>query len=122
MITLAFRSVVTEVVVLVRGVYFRICADGTLRAPDNTVTAKYAEGIWLLGQRPHRILECREPVYLRVTHGNGSRESVGPYQSLTVTGGAIFSDQTYLGAHATHRDPAAGRSEIWREIAILSRI
>ena len=121
MITLAFRPVSGELAVLIRGAYFRICADGTLRAPDNTVTANYADGIWSLGQRQHRILECREAVYLRVTHRNGSLESIGPYESLTVSGGAIFCDHTYLGAHAAHSEPACVASRIWREIAILPR-
>jgi hypothetical protein len=121
-ITLAFRPLRSELLVLIRGAYFRICADGTLRAPDNSVTAHYADGVWLLGQRQHRTLECREAVYLRVTHRNGDRESIGPYESLTVAGGAIFSDHTYLGAHAPHPEPASAASEIWREIAILSRI
>lgn len=105
-----------------RGTYFRICADGTLRAPDNTVTAKYAGGLWLLGQRQHRTLQCREAVYLRVTHDDGNRESIGPYECVTVSGGAIFSDHTYLGAHAQHRDSVSGDGGLWREIAILSRL
>ncbi len=122
MITLAFRPVRSELVVLVRGAYFRICADGTLRAPDNSVTSHYADGVWLLGQRQHRTLECRQAVYLRVTDRHGNRESTGPYECLTVAGGAIFTDNTYLGAHAPSGDRASLPSEIWREIAILSRI
>jgi hypothetical protein len=120
LITLTFRPVCGELAVLIRGAYFRICADGTLRAPDNTITANYADGIWSLGQRQHRTLECREAVYLRVTHGSGSRESIGPYESLTVSGGAIFCAHNYLGAHAAHNEPACVASRIWREVAILS--
>jgi hypothetical protein len=121
-ITLAFRSIRSEIEVLVRGAYFRICADGTLRAPDNTVAATYADSVWMLGPRQHRTLECREPVYLRVTHGNGNRESIGPYAGLTVAGGAIFADHTYLGAHAPHPDSVAAAGAVWREIAILSQL
>jgi hypothetical protein len=121
-ITLAFRPLRSELLVLVRGTYFRICLDGTLRAPDNTVTARYADGIWLLGQRQHRTVECREPVYLRVTHRDGNRESTGPYEALTVSGGAIFSNQAYLGSHAPQHDSGGLADEIWREVAILSQL
>jgi hypothetical protein len=121
-ITLAFRPLQGELAVLVRGAYFRICADGTLRAPDNSVSAKYADGVWLLGQRQHRTVECRDPVYLRVTHENGRRDCTGPHEGLRVAGGAIFSEHAYLGAHAPHHEPYTALSEIWREIAILTQI
>lgn len=121
MILLAFRPIRGDHVAVVRGAYFRICADGTLRASDNTVTARYADGLWLLGRRQHRMLECHEAVYLRITHGSGGRESIGPYESLTVAGGAIFANQSYLGAHAPLRDAPSVTGEIWREVAILSR-
>lgn len=119
MITLAFRPASGESVILVRGAYFRICADGTLRGPDNAVTANYSDGHWQLGRKQHRIVECREAVYLRVTTADGQRECIGPYERLQVTGGAIFSNETYLGAH-TRGDAYLPDSDIWREIALLS--
>ena len=78
MITLTFRALNGESVMLVRGAYFRICADGTLRGPDNAVAASYTNGLWQLGKRRHRTLECREAVYLRVTTSDGQRECIGP--------------------------------------------
>jgi hypothetical protein len=87
------------------------------------VTSNYADGVWLLGQRRHRALECRETVYLRVTHGDGRRECLGPYDSLKVTGGAILSAEACLGTHAPHRDHSSSAvTEPWREIAILSQL
>ncbi len=121
MITLSFRPLNGESAILVRGIYFRICADGTLRGPDNAVTASYSDGLWQLGRRQHRMLECREPVYLRVTTSRGRRETVGPYECLKVAGGAIFSNDTYLGAH-TRADSCLPGTDIWKEIALLSDI
>jgi hypothetical protein len=118
-ITLSFRPLQSEPVVLVRGTYFRICADGTLRGPDNFVTASYTDGLWHLGRRRHRMLECCDAVYLRVTGSDGRREHMGPYEGLTVADGAILSSDTYLGAHM--RSPSGfPATEIWREIVILS--
>lgn len=121
MITLTFRPLSDDSVILVRGAYFRICADGTLRGPDNAVTASYTDGIWQLGRRQHRTLECREAIYLRVTTSGGQRECIGPYEGLKVIGGAIFSNDTFLGAHARGESHLPGAS-IWREIALLSEI
>jgi hypothetical protein len=120
-ITLTFRPLSGESTILVRGIYFRICADGTLRGPDNAVTASYVNGLWQLGPRQHRMLECREPVYLRVTTSTGRRECIGPYECLKVAGGAIFSNDTYLGAH-TRGDSYLPETDIWSEIALLSEV
>jgi hypothetical protein len=119
MITLSFRAMSGESMILVRGAYFRICADSTLRGPDNAVTASYSNGLWQLGRKQHRILECREAVYLRVTASDGQRVCIGPYECLRVTGGAIFSNDAYLGAH-TRGEARLPEADIWREIALLS--
>jgi hypothetical protein len=120
-ITLAFRGLNGESVTLVRGTYFRICADGTLRGPDNAVTASYTAGRWQLGRRQHSMLECREAVYLRVTNAEGQRDCIGPYEALRVAGGTIFSNDTYLGVH-TRGDSYVPVVDIWTEIALLSEI
>lgn len=121
MITLTFRALNGESVMLVRGAYFRICADGTLRGPDNAVAASYINGLWQLGRRGHRTLECREAVYLRVTASDGHRECIGPYEYLKVAGGDIFADTTYLGAHS-RGEPYPPGTDIWKEIALLSEL
>jgi hypothetical protein len=120
-ITLTFRPLSGDSVILIRGVYFRICSDGTLRGPDNAVTASYTEGLWQLGRKQHRMLECREAIYLRVTAADGQRECIGPYPGVKVTGGAIFSNDTYLGAH-TRGDSYLPEAALWREITLLSEI
>ena len=121
MITLTFRALDGESVMLVRGAYFRICADATLRGPDNAVAASYTNGFWQLGRRRHRTLECREAVYLRVTTSDGQRECIGPYESLKVAGGDIFSNNIYLGAHS-RGEPYLSETDIWREVALLSEL
>jgi hypothetical protein len=121
MITLTFRAMGGESVILVRGAYFRICADGTLRGPDNAVAASYTDGQWQLGRRRHRMLECREPLYMRVTTSDGQRECIGPYEFLKVTGGEIFSNDIYLGTHALGESYLA-KATIWTEIALLSEL
>lgn len=121
MITLTFRAQGSDSIVFVRGTYFRICADGTLRGPDNAITASYIGGIWQLGRKPHRMLECREAVYLRVTTEDGQRKCIGPYECLKVSGGSIFSHDLFLGVH-TRADTRLQQGEIWREIALLSEI
>ena len=84
--------------IFVRGTYFRICADVTLRGPDNAVTANYSDGLWQVARMQHRILECRETVYLRVTSSDGRRKSIGPYECVRVAGGEIFR-MTSILAH-----------------------
>ena len=121
MITITFRALNGESVMLIRGAYFRICADGTLRGPDNAVAASYTNGLWQLGRKQHRTLECREAVYLRVTTSDGKRESIGPYEYLKVAGGDIFSNNTYLGAHS-RGESYLPQTDIWTEIALLSEL
>lgn len=107
--------------ILVRGAYFRICVDGTFRGPDNGVTASYSAGFWQLGRKQYRLLEFREAVYLRMLNSLGQRECIGPYECLKVTGGAIFSNDTYLGAH-TRGDSYLPDTDLWKEVALLSDI
>lgn len=121
MITLGFRALNGESVMLIRGVYFRICADGTLRGPDNAIAASYSDGLWRLGKKRHRMLECREAVYLRVISSDGQRECIGPYECLKAAGGNIFSNDTYLGAHS-RGESYLPEAEIWREVALLSEL
>lgn len=118
MITLTFRALSNDSVIFVRGTYFKICVDGTLRGPDNSVTASYTDGLWQVARRQHRVLECRATVYLRVTTSDGRRKSIGPYECLRVTGGEIFSNDIYLGAH-TRTDSRVPEVDIWTEIALL---
>ena len=118
MITLTFRPVEGESTVVVRGRYFRICSDGTLRGPDNAVAARYTDGLWHLAHRRHRSFECGRPVYLRVTDSVGERTQIGPYDFLKATNGAIFTRDSCLGVHTYGVEPGIPGG-LWREIAFL---
>lgn len=118
MIILTFRPVHGESPVNVRGAYFRICADATLRGPDNAVAASYSKGLWQLGQRQHRSFECSGPLYLRVLHRNGGHERTGPYEFVKAIDGALFTHDAYLGAFAL-RPEALESVDLWREVALL---
>lgn len=109
----------SEPPVFVRGAYFRIFADGTLRGPDNDITATYADGIWKLANRQHRAFECDEQVYLRIVRGDGQRERIGPYDGIKVAEGAIFTHGSRLGMHASFHEPNDS-AHLWREVAFLS--
>jgi len=114
-----------ELPIVVRGMHFRICADATLRGPDNAIAAHYSKRLWLLGQRQYRAFECTGPVYLRVTSSNGSRSHLGPYNFIKATEGGIFTADSCLGLHATRAEPGLSpdspdSSDVWREIAFLS--
>ena len=121
MITLTFLPKRADAPVLIRGAYFRIRADGTLRGPDNELAASYAkDGLWELGHRLYSSFECTGPLYLRVTDADGHRENLGPYDFLKVTRGAILTHDNWLGAHAMCGQLASS-ADLWREIAFLPR-
>ncbi|HUN74811.1 MAG TPA: hypothetical protein VMU40_09885 [Steroidobacteraceae bacterium] len=118
MITLTFHPERGATTILVRGTYFRICADQTLRGPDNDIAASYSDYIWRLALRECRAFECDSPVYLRVRGREGPFHSIGPYEFLRVKEGAIFTHDMRLGVHAPNE--RLGRLlEVWHEIVLL---
>ena len=120
MITLMFLPKRADAAVVIRAAYFRIHADGTLRGPDNGLTATYAhDGSWELGPRRYASFECTGPVYLRVTDVDGSRECLGPFDCVKVVRGAVLTQDKWLGAHATYGGGVSA-TDLWREIAFLT--
>jgi hypothetical protein len=122
LITLTFHPLHGESSVLVRGMHFRICADATLRGPDNAIAARYSDRLWQLGPRQYRAFECSGPVYLRVTNSDGSRERAGPFNFIKATEGAIFTHDNCLGLHATARDAGVSAADIWQEIVLTEAL
>jgi hypothetical protein len=118
LIILTFRPVFGESPVNVRGAYFRICADATLRGPDNAVAASYCKGVWQLGHRQHRSFDCAGPLYLRVMHRDGRHERIGPYGFVKAVDGALFTETEFLGSFALPVSDA-NSLELWSEIALL---
>jgi hypothetical protein len=119
LIKLTFRPLDGESTVLVRGTYFRICPDETLRGPDNSIAARYVDGLWRLAHRRHRAFECADPVYLRVTGFDGHREFIGPYDFLKASDGAILTRDSCIGIHSLRRGIASD-SGLWMEVAFLA--
>jgi hypothetical protein len=120
MITLNFSPAQNRSTVLVRATHFRICADGTLRGSDNSVAARYADGEWILANSRYGSFECAGPVYLRVTDARGQRECLGPFDSVRMAAGAVYTADTCLGAHASRSDREPRPSGAWREISVLT--
>jgi hypothetical protein len=118
LIILTFRPVHGESPVSVRGAYFRICADATLRGPDNAIAASYCKGLWQLGRRQHRSFECSGPFSLRVINRDGSHQRTGPYEFVKAIEGALFTHTDYLGSFASPPSELSSL-ELWREVAFL---
>lgn len=119
MITLTFRALSNDSIIFVRGTYFRICIDGFLRGPDNSVSASYSDGFWHVARRQHRVLECNSAVYLRVTTFDGQLKRIGPYEDLKIAGGEVFANGACLGWHLC-KQSCSSEIDGWREIALLS--
>ena len=120
MIILSFRPLQRESTVIVRGAHFRICSDGSLRGPDNTIAARYIDGLWHLAQRRHISFECTGPIYLRVTGQHGRRERIGPYETVRVADGAIYTHDSCLGVHILPAKFGAVMAEMWQEVSFLT--
>jgi len=77
--------------------FVRFCADGALRGPDNYVVAHCVEGIWQVGGRAHRELDCEGPVRVRITSRPGdSAVQHGPFKHLRTVGGVLHADESCL--------------------------
>jgi hypothetical protein len=119
LITLTFSPLSAGSQVLVRGAFFRICADSTLRGPESTLVATYAAHMWRLGLRKCREFHCNDSLYLRVTNPAGESERHGPYQFVRVAEGALFVNGTCLGSYSPKWN-SEGTSDHWHEITLLS--
>jgi hypothetical protein len=106
--------------ILVRGAHFRICADGTLRGPDNSVAARYLNSLWYLGHKRHGSFDCNGPILLRVTNQHGQRECMGPYDSVRAAHGTICSGDGCLGIHAGRDEPGSAMQDVWQEVSFLT--
>jgi hypothetical protein len=97
----------------------RFCADGTLRGPDNYVVARCVSGLWNVGGRTHRELDCEGPLHLRIT----SRESGlpvrrGPFGRVHTVNGVLHGDDMSLNVMIPGRTSTVAAS--CHELAFLS--
>jgi hypothetical protein len=100
-------------------VYFRICADGTLRGPDNGIISRYLDGQWQLARGRHRAFDCSGPLFVRMTNSDGRRERIGPYPFVKVAGGAVFAADSCVAVHDS-RQALESWAAACEEIAFLS--
>jgi hypothetical protein len=99
--------------------FVRFCADGCIRGPDNSVVARCVEGLWKLGGKTHRELECEGPVRVRVTRAPGREPTVlGPFQHLHTINGVLHADEICLHVGVPGR--LGAQAADCHEIAFLS--
>jgi hypothetical protein len=121
LITLTFRPVHGETPVLIRGAYFRVGADGTLRGPHNDIVARYRNSQWHLPSGPHRMFDCVGPALLRIVNSNGEATNFGPCQFIKAAEGAIYTDAGRV-AIADFRGELASSDDRRQEVVILSSV
>jgi len=99
--------------------YFRFCADGTLRGPENYLVARCEEGFWRLSGRMHREIECEGSVQLRLSRGaNRATQLLGPFTQLHTVAGVF-----YAGSDCLNIPLPGGKSDVpgdYQELTLLS--
>lgn len=119
MLRLSFQIGAGDTPTLMLASFVRFCADGTLRGPDNYVVARCVEGMWQVGGRAHRELECEGPVRVRVISRPGEAPVLlGPYHQLRTVNGVLHADTISLHVRMPGRINS-GNAEC-HEIAFLS--
>jgi hypothetical protein len=119
LITLTFSPLSAGSQILVRGTFFRICADSTLRGPESTLVATYAAHLWRVGLRACRDFHCDDSLLLRVRNPEGDQEELGPYQFLRVAEGALFASGKCLGMYSSRWNVESSIHR-WDEITLLA--
>jgi hypothetical protein len=105
--------------VFVRGTFFRICADRTLRGPEGSLVARYTSMGWQLRERHCREFEAAGPLLLRAHSADGRCESLGPYGAIRAADGALFDHGHCLGIFCANSAASPNLPE-WREIVLLN--
>lgn len=89
--------------------FVRFCADGSLRGPDNYIVARCVDGLWQVGGRGHRELECEGPVRVRIIFSAGQTPVYcGPFQHLRTVNGVLHGDKVSLQIRMPGRIDGAG--------------
>src|SRR5436853_467717 len=97
MLRLNFRSLQGDAPTLAVGTFFRFCADGTLRGPENYLVARCVDGSWKLSGRMHRELDCEGPVRLRYSRGSKDAPmTLGPFAHVRSAAGMLYGDDSCL--------------------------
>lgn len=118
MLRLSFLGSIGESNTLMLAVLVRFCADGTLRGPDNCVVARCVDGLWRVGGRMHRDVDCEGPVRVRVTRRSSeSPEHHGPFNHLRTINGVLHADNASM--HFVMPGRTAAGATTCHELAFL---
>jgi hypothetical protein len=94
---LTFYASLGEPATQARAIGFRLCADATLRAQDNSLTATRTGGSWLVGGRSFRRFDCGGPVVLLVRRAASARPvRLGPFRLVRAGAALIWGDDQLL--------------------------
>jgi hypothetical protein len=94
---LTFYATCDQNAAQVRASRFRLCADSTLRANDNSLAATRVEGAWLIGRRSFRRFDCAGPVMLIVRRTARQRPiTMGPFRMVRAGSALIWGDDELL--------------------------
>jgi hypothetical protein len=118
MLRLSFRSTTGDAPTLTVAQFFRFCADGTLRGPENYLVARREDGLWRLSGRMHREIECEGPVRVRLSRGaDRGPELLGPFSQLRTVAGILYGDNICL--HVTLPGFESRAEDENRELTLL---
>jgi hypothetical protein len=96
-LTLTFHASLGEPAAQARAASFRLCADATLRAQDNSLTATRTAGSWLVARRSFRRFDCGGPVLLLVRAVPSARPfKLGPFLRVRAGAALIWGDDELL--------------------------
>ena len=111
MLRLNFRSMTGDAPTSTVALFFRFCADGTLRGPENYLVARCEEGFWRLSGRMHRELDCEGPVKVRLSRGaNQAAQLLGPFGHLRTVSGVLYGDDACLHILVPGREAGGARN------------
>ena len=118
MLRLNFHAGLGDPPTLMLATFVRFCADGCLRGPDNCMVAQCVEGLWQVGGRAHRELDCEGPVRVRIiTRAGESPVQHGPFKHLRTIGGVLHADDCSL--HVSMPGRASESAARCHEISFL---
>jgi len=97
---------------------FRFCADGTLRAGDNSIAATRVNDSWRLGQRLCRELQCVGPLFVRARKtARANAIGYGPFELVAAVDGLLSADDVRLRIYLPTWESSI--AEAWHEVVLL---
>jgi hypothetical protein len=118
MLTLSFPLGPGDTPVHSRAHCFRFCADGTLRAGDNSIAATRVNDSWRLGQRLYRELQCAGPLIVRARRtASANAVGYGPVDLVAAVAGVLSADDVGLRIYLPTWESST--ADAWHEVVLL---